>query len=161
MKELSKSMRHRVKILPLDLTREADIDLFREVIQEERPKVRMLINCAGYGLIGDFASLSAEEQAGELTLNCRALMEITHACLPYMKEKSRILQFASSAAFLPQPGFAVYAATKAFVLSFSRALREELKERKIFVTAVCPDRCRRNFSTWRSDMDPFSGSRNM
>ena len=138
MKELSKSMRPRVKILPLDRTREADIDLFREVIQEEMPKVRMLINCAGYVLIGDFASLSAEEQAGELTLNCRALMEITHACLPYMKEKSRILQFASSAAFLPQPGFAVYAATKAFVLSFSRALREELKERKIFVTAVCP-----------------------
>ncbi len=138
MKELSGHMRHRVKILPLNLTAEGDISLFGEVLQEEKPKIRMLVNCAGYGLIGDFSALSAQEQAGEVMLNCRALMEITHACLPYMKEKSRIIQLASSAAFLPQPGFAVYAATKAFVLSFSRALREELKERGIFVTAVCP-----------------------
>lgn len=138
MKELAKSLHHRVKILPLDLGEQADIRLFCEVLEEEKPAVRMLINCAGYGLIGDFSDLSLREQAGEVDVNCRALMEITHACLPYMKEKSRIIQMASSAAFLPQPGFSVYAATKAFVLSFSRALREELKSRRIYVTAVCP-----------------------
>ena len=55
-----------------------------------------------------------------------------------MKKKSRIIQLASSAAFLPQPGFAVYAATKSFVLSYSRALHQELKSRNIYVTAVCP-----------------------
>ena len=56
MKELSGHMRHRVKILPLDLTAEGDISLFGEVLQEERPKIRMLVNCAGYGLIGDFSA---------------------------------------------------------------------------------------------------------
>ena len=55
-----------------------------------------------------------------------------------MTKNSRILQFASAAAFLPQPGFAIYAATKAFVLSYSRALSMELKRRQIYVTAVCP-----------------------
>ena len=66
-------------------------------------------------------------------------------CLPYMKKKSRIIQLASSAAFLPQPGFAVYAATKSFVLSFSRALRAELKQRQIYVTTVCPGPVRTEF----------------
>ena len=71
-------------------------------------------------------------------LNCEALCGVTSAVLPYMSRESRIIQFASAAAFLPQPGFAVYAATKAFVLSYSQALNSELKPRGITVTAVCP-----------------------
>ena len=71
-------------------------------------------------------------------LNCEALTAVTRCCLPYMSRGSRIIQMASSAAFVAQPGFAVYAATKAYVDSFSLALRQELKERKIYVTSVCP-----------------------
>ena len=71
-------------------------------------------------------------------LNCVALTAVTRLVLPFMEPNSRIIQFASSAAFLPQPGFAVYAATKSYVLSFSRALNQELRKRKICVTAVCP-----------------------
>lgn len=71
-------------------------------------------------------------------LNCTALTAVTSMVLPFMPNNSRILQFASSAAFLPQPGFAVYAATKAYVLSYSRALNQELKDRGISVTAICP-----------------------
>lgn len=145
LKELASSMRHRVKILPLDLANEADLHLFGEVLQEEKPVVRMLINCAGYGMIGDFMDIPLKEQAGEVDLNCRALVEVTYACLTYMRRKSRIIQLASSAAFLPQPGFSVYAASKSFVLSFSRALREELKEKQIYVTAVCPGPVRTEF----------------
>ena len=96
------------------------------------------VNCAGYGMMGDFTAVPIKEQTGEVDLNCRALLEVTYGCLPYMRAKSRIIQLASSAAFLPQPGFSVYAATKSFVLSFSKALRAELKERQIYVTAVCP-----------------------
>ena len=73
-----------------------------------------------------------------ILLNCEALTAVTYACIPYMPGKSRILMFASSASFAPQPEFAVYAASKSFVLSFSRALRQELKDRKITVTAICP-----------------------
>lgn len=138
MKEMAAGMRHPVKILPLDLASEADITLFEEVLAEEKPVIRMLINCAGYGQLGDFGEIPLDKQAGEVDLNCRALMQMTYLCLPYMKRKSRIIQLASSAAFLPQPGFSVYAASKSFVLSFSRALREELKDREIYVTAVCP-----------------------
>ena len=70
--------------------------------------------------------------------NCEGLTAVTELVLPYIPDNSRILQFASAAAFMPQPGFAVYAATKAYVLSYSRALGEELRRRRIFVTAVCP-----------------------
>ena len=89
-------------------------------------------------MMGDFTAVPIKEQTGEVDLNCRALLEVTYGCLPYMRARSRIIQLASSAAFLPQPGFSVYAATKSFVLSFSKALRAELKERQIYVTAVCP-----------------------
>lgn len=145
MKELAATMQHSVKLLPLDLASEADLHLFGEVLQEEKPVIRMLINCAGYGMIGDFMDIPLDPQAGEVDLNCRALVQMTYACIPYMRKKSRIIQLASSAAFLPQPGFSVYAATKAFVLSFSRAIREELKEKEIYVTAVCPGPVRTEF----------------
>ena len=78
-------------------------------------------------------------------VNCTALTAVTTMVLPFMPQNSRILQFASSAAFLPQPGFAVYAASKAYVLSYSRALNRELKGRKIFVTAICPGPVRTEF----------------
>ena len=138
LKEIASGMQHTVKILPLDLTNEADMTVLTESLAEEKPVVRMLINCAGYGMMGDFTAVPIKEQTGEVDLNCRALLEVTYGCLPYMRAKSRIIQLASSAAFLPQPGFSVYAATKSFVLSFSKALRAELKERQIYVTAVCP-----------------------
>lgn len=145
MKEMAAQMHHPVKILPLDLTSQGDLELFGEVLCEEKPVIRMLINCAGFGLIGDFDEIPLKQQSEEVDVNCKALMQMTYMCISYMKEKSRIIQLASSAAFLPQPGFAVYAATKSFVLSFSRALREELRDRKIFVTAVCPGPVRTEF----------------
>ncbi len=71
-------------------------------------------------------------------LNIMALTQMTKMCLPYMKKGSRIIQFASGAAFIPQAAFAVYAATKAYVYSLSRALQKELKPRGIRVMTVCP-----------------------
>ena len=97
-----------------------------------------LVNASGYGKIGPVERLSLEEETGMVALNCQALCAVTRLVLPYMARKGRIIQFASAAAFLPQPDFAVYAATKSFVLSYSRALNSELKPREICVTAVCP-----------------------
>ena len=90
----------------------------------------MLVNAAGYGKVGP-VDKGCEEQLGQIDLNCRSLTRMIQLCLPYMGRGSRILNVASAAAFCPQPGFAVYAAAKAYVYSLSLALGEELKERGI------------------------------
>lgn len=143
LNELSASMKHKTRILAMDITKEAQLQRLTDMLSDHCACIRMLINCAGYGLMGNFASSEAEDgvpdgQLGMIRLNCEALVHMTHCCIPFMAKGSRIIQLASSAAFLPQPGFAVYAATKSFVLSFSRALGKELKEKDIYVTSVCP-----------------------
>ncbi|WP_040411760.1 SDR family NAD(P)-dependent oxidoreductase, partial [Enterocloster asparagiformis] len=107
--------------------------------------VKYLVNAAGFGKIGPVGSIASGDETGMVRVNCEALVAVTHLVLPYMTHNSRILMFASAASFLPQPDFAVYAATKAFVLSYSRALNEELKDRDIAVTAVCPGPVRTEF----------------
>ena len=122
----------------MDITSKSALDALEDTIIEQNATVRMLINCAGYGLMGYFCEQEPEGELGMIRLNCEALTDMTHRMIPYMRRGSRIIQLASSAAFLPQPDFAVYAATKSYVLSFSRALGQELKDLGIYVTSVCP-----------------------
>ena len=138
LEELANSLNHRTRILSMDITNDAQLDRLEDTLREKNATVRMLINAAGYGLMGDFAGQDREGTLGMIRLNCEALTNITHRVIGYMKKGSRIIQIASSAAFLPQIDFAVYAATKSYVLSFSRALGEELKQKGIYVTSVCP-----------------------
>lgn len=135
---LSRRMRNNVRILAMDITKEAQIERLQDTLLDNDCVIRMLVNCAGYGVIGDFSQLTAEEQAGMVRLNCEALTNVTHCCIPFMRKNSRIIQMASCAAFIPQPGFAVYAASKAYVHSFTQALRQELRGKGISVTSVCP-----------------------
>jgi short-subunit dehydrogenase len=136
--EIQHIARHKVRVLAMDLTKEAQIERLEDLLEETNAVVRLLINCAGYGLTGNFPVNSKDGQLGMIRLNCEALTHVTYSVLPYLRSNSRILMMASSAAFVPQPGFAVYAATKSYVLSFSRALATELKQNEVFVTAVCP-----------------------
>lgn len=136
--EVSSRMRNNTKILAMDITHPGQIELLKNCLIDNDCKIRMLVNCAGYGMIGDFCGMSIDEQLGMIRLNCDALTHLTHVCIPFMAKKSRIIQMASSAAFIPQPGFAVYAASKAYVESFSKALREEVISKEIYVTTVCP-----------------------
>ena len=100
--------------------------------------VSVLINNAGYGLWGDFEQSDLSQQLNMLQLNINALVELTHYLLPQLKKQpSYILNVASTAAYQAVPTLAVYAATKAFVLSFSRALRIELKD-VVSVSCLCP-----------------------
>ncbi len=139
LEELKKEIHGKtVRILSLDLTDEGDIQLYKSLLERQNPAVRILVNAAGYGIIGHFNRLSYEENLGMIDLNCKALTAITYLTLPYMSHPSNIIHMASAAAFLPQPSFAVYAATKSMVLSFSRALNQELFDEGISVTAVCP-----------------------
>ena len=138
LKTLYAQMRNNIRVLSMDITIEAQIDRLRDMLREQHCRIRMLVNSAGYGIIGDVAELKLREQTGMVRLNCEALTAVTRCCLPYMSKGARIIQMASSASFVAQPGFAVYAASKAYVDSFSLALREELKGREIYVTSVCP-----------------------
>lgn len=138
LETLSEVLNHKCRIIPTDLTNEADITELDLLLSLVNPNVKMLVNAAGYGIVGRFDDGNTKEQTGMVKLNCEALTHITHIVLPYMKKGARIIQFASSASFIPQVEFSVYAATKAYVLSFSRSLNYELKKRKISVTAVCP-----------------------
>jgi len=102
--------------------------------------VRVLINNAGFGLVGRFEALPLARQLEMIELNVRALTALSHSVLADMRTRrsGAILNVASTAAFQPGPGFAVYFATKAFVLSFSEALHQELKGSGIRVSALCP-----------------------
>ena len=136
--ELKEICDHPVRNLTMDLLNEDMLDKLEITLVAENPCIKMLINAAGFGIMGPVAKLDIEEQLEMVSLNCQVLTRLTHMCLPYMDRNSRILQMASVAAFLPQPNFSVYAATKSYVLSFSRALAREVKKREIYVTAVCP-----------------------
>lgn len=127
-----------LRVLAFDLCREADLDDLAGLLETERPSVRLLVNAAGIGKAGYFENLTRQEACHMIELNDTALVAVTSMVLPYMAPKSNIIQLASASAFLPQKEFSVYAASKAFVLSYSRALRAELKEKGIIVTSVCP-----------------------
>ncbi|MCM1047594.1 MAG: SDR family NAD(P)-dependent oxidoreductase [Clostridiales bacterium] len=128
----------KVRALPIDITDEAQLAQFAELLMIKNAGISVLINCAGVGTYGAFENLSRDETAQMVRLNVLALTQITKFCLPYMKKGSKIIQTSSGAAFLPQKDFAVYAASKAYVYSFARALAKELKKKDITVTAVCP-----------------------
>lgn len=127
-----------IAAISLDLAKEESIDLFEQLLKENNPEIKVLVNNAGYGKCEDFFSSNRAAQAGMVDLNCRGLMGITRLCLPYMLDDSLVLNIASIAAFAPTPRMSVYAATKAFVLSLSKALHDELRPRGIKVLAVCP-----------------------
>lgn len=138
MEELAKGLEHPVRIFAEDIRNQSFYEELEHQLKVCMADVKMLVNCAGYGIVGAVENRSKEELLGIVDVNCKALTAVTMLCLPYMRKNARIIQMASSAAYLPQPGFAVYAASKSYVLSFSRALSEELQKRGIFVTAVCP-----------------------
>ncbi len=127
-----------IRPLPLDISRMEDREMLNGLLEKEKPEILFLVNAAGMGVQKKFVCTSLWEAVSTTELNCTALTGITRLCLPYCKERGRIFMLASAAAFVPQPGFAVYAASKAYVVSFSRALNRELKNQKIQVTAVCP-----------------------
>ncbi len=118
-----------------------------DAIADQGLTVSTLINNAGFGLTGKFADLPLDRQREMIDLNVGALIELTHLVLPKMRERHEgaILNVASTAAFQPGPGFGVYFATKAFVLSFTEALHQELKRTGVKVTALCPGPTRTEF----------------
>ena len=145
--ELGRLTSIRAQYLALDLTNaEARSQLFEET-QKRELEIEMLINNAGFGSMGDFLKLDAQRELEMIELNVTALVELTQRFLGPMRERKSgtIINVASTAAFQPVPYMATYAATKAFVLSFSEALWDENRAHGIHVMALCPGVTETNF----------------
>ncbi|WP_186564264.1 SDR family NAD(P)-dependent oxidoreductase [Lawsonibacter celer] len=138
MEELAAELNTPMRALALDLVKPESIEALKDRMEEEQPDVRVLINAAGFGKFGTYADMTLPETSDMIDLNCKAAANLTAAVIPHMGRGGRVLEICSSASFQPLPGFNVYAATKAFLLHYSRALRWEVAPRGICVTAVCP-----------------------
>lgn len=138
LNELQTELGSTVIPVAFDITDPLSVQNYKQLLAEKNATVKLLINNAGFGKLGNFDELSLEENTAMVRLNCEALTAITAATLPFMNENSEIVNSCSIASFAPNTRMAVYSSTKAYVMSLSRALRVELKPRKINVLAVCP-----------------------
>lgn len=149
-----------LRVICMDLVKPENIADLRALLKQEQPDVRVLINAAGFGKFGTYADMTQEETGSMIDLNCKAAVNLTAAAIPHMGRGGRVLEICSVAAFQPLQGFNVYAASKAFLLRYTYALRWETIGRGLKITAVCPswiktefmDVCRdtRNGETVRS-----------
>lgn len=138
LESLAAECQTNVRILAFDLKTDEAFAVLASALEEHRPDVRYLVCGAGYGRFGNYTEVDADESCGIIDLNVTALVRTTHLALPHMSHGSHIIEIASASAFLPLPYLNIYAASKAFVNSFARALGEELAPRGITVTSLCP-----------------------
>jgi len=127
-----------VRPVCLDLCREDSFETLAVLLNTEKPNIRLLVNAAGFGKFGAYHKVSLTDESRMIDLNCKALVLTTRLCLPYMQRGSHILQLDSLSAFQPVPYITTYGATKAFVLSYSRAMNRELKDSGIRMMAMNP-----------------------
>jgi uncharacterized protein len=129
-----------VKMIALDLAAPPAPKFLFDQIQLAGIPIDILINNAGFGVFGDFAQMPEEEILGQINLNIAALTQLTRLFLPAMVQRrsGRIMNIASTAGFQPGPLMAVYYATKAYVISFSEAIANELRNSGVTVTCFCP-----------------------
>lgn len=136
-----------IRPVKMDISGKDGVETFKQYLNEEHEKlvkiesgiqIGLLINNAGFGTYGPFAETSVNRQMDMIELNCVSVTGICGAALPYLKKGSVVINTASLAGFMPLGNFAVYAATKAYVLNYSIALAAELKDKGIKVCALCP-----------------------
>lgn len=136
--ELARETRARVRPLALDLTDPGSFEQYGRLLEREQPEIAVLVNAGGFGRFKAFAETELDVLLRMIDLNDKALVAMTYLSIPYMKPGSCIYQMGSGSSFQPVPYMGVYGASKAFVLSFSRALNVELRDRGVRVMAVCP-----------------------
>jgi short-subunit dehydrogenase len=136
-----------VEVIAADLGDPEERDRLESELRDRSRSVEVLVNNAGFGHQADFATSPRERMVEMVQLNCEAVVDLTSRFLTPMVERGRgsVINIASIGAFQPLPGSAVYGATKAFVLSFSEAIRTELRGSGVSVTAVCPGPVRTEF----------------
>lgn len=136
--ELRETYGEKVIPMPLDLSDLEGIKQVENRLRESKPQVMYLINNAGLAKMGKYNDFSIEEIDKTINVNCKAPVMLAKFCIPYMVKGSRILNISSASAFGPNPYINLYAASKAFERSYSRALNVELEGTGITSVAVCP-----------------------
>ena len=127
-----------VRPVVLDLCEPESFQTIEKMLEAEKPNIRLLVNAAGFGKFGAYHKVSLTDESRMIDLNCKAVVLMTRLCIPYMEKGSHILQLDSLSAFQPVPFITTYGATKAFVLSYCRAMNQELKGRGIRMMAMNP-----------------------
>lgn len=138
LEELAKELKAEAKCISLDLLDPASYAEYKRLLEQEKPQVDVLVCGAGFGRFGKFTEIPLDTQLQMVDLNVKALVAFTYETIPYMTKGSQIYEIDSLSSFQPVPYINVYGSTKAFVLSFSRALNVELVTRGIKVMAVSP-----------------------
>lgn len=137
--EIAATGKPRPLVLAMDLGAGGNAGRIGEALAQRDLAVQFVVNNAGFGLLGRADALARDEQLAMIDLNVRVLTELSLAFIPSVtRERGGILNVASVAGFLPGPGMAVYYASKAFVVSFTEALYQELKPQGVRVTVLCP-----------------------
>ena len=127
-----------VKALPLDLSSEDAYESYRRALEDEKPRIKLLVNCSGFGKFESTRKVGLDASLNMIDLNVKATVAMDLISLDYMERGDGIINIASVAAYQPIPYINVYGATKSFVLNFTRALGVELKGEGIRTMAVCP-----------------------
>ena len=138
LKEVAKELQFPCRVLSLDLSKEDELTQYKDLLSEVKPEIKLLINCSGFGKFCRTDEVEESVNLNMIDLNCKAVVFMCQASLPYMTKNSNIINIASLASMQPVPYINVYAASKAFVLSYSRSLNREFKNKGIYTTAVCP-----------------------
>ena len=138
LEELKKETAVPVRPVSLDLLKEESFETLQAMLEAEKPTISLLVNAAGFGKFGAYHKVSVADDCRMIDLNCKALVVMTRLCIPYMGPGSHILQLDSLSAFQPVPYITTYGATKAFVLSYTRAMIRELKGSGIRMMAMNP-----------------------
>ncbi len=138
LESLKKEVNVPVRPISLDLCEKSSFDTMAKLLEEEKPDVKLLVNAAGFGKFGAYHKVSLEDESRMIDLNCKAVVLLTRLVLPYMEKGSHILQLDSLSAFQPVPYITTYGATKAFVLSYCRAMNRELKNKGVRMMAMNP-----------------------
>ncbi len=157
--ELEKVSQQKIYCIAKDLSLPTATQEIFEEVEKMNLTITTLVNNAGWGDYGAFAESDKNKQLNMIDLNVRALTELTHLFLPIIRTQERgyILNVSSILGFVPGPYMSVYAATKAYVLSFSEAIREELRGTTVSVTTLCPGQTATNFfkRTLEESKEPF------
>ena len=138
MEELKSELSVNAKIISADLTKAEGIDAVRMALEEEKPKVKYLINAAGFGKFGSFDQIDESYVEKMIDLNAKALVLITHMTIPYMERGGRIVELGSGSCFTPLPYFNTYSSSKVFVLHYTKSLNYEIKKYGLRATCFCP-----------------------
>ena len=128
----------KYKIIEADLASKEGVDTVIGTMQDERPEVDFFISAAGFGDFGGFDEISNECVEKMIDLNVKASVSLTHAVIPFMRRGGRIITLGSGSAFTPLPYFNVYAAGKAFIVHYTKALNYEIKKYGLRATCFCP-----------------------